>query len=89
MKLSHTEDQTFGLKLGKDYFSGISLQAHHDYSEKISDWTHCSFDSGRPWIVTVDEPLGCEFGARLDNDAQNKSLTLLDPMLLDLMTLKQ
>ena len=62
------EDEVFGGLLGHPSFSGISLQAHHDYGGKIRDWRARSAEAGRPWLVFVDEPLGWEFGARPDAD---------------------
>ena len=73
------EDATYGPKLGVDYWSGISLQAHQDYALKVRSWTGPIFmvggkliHKGRQWMVTVDEPLGWEFGARPDADVANR-----------------
>ena len=80
-----SEEQTYAPKLGDEYFSGISLQAHHNYGEKIIEWTQRSAEAGRPWMINVDEPLGWEFGARPDSEVENRSLeldTVLWPTLL-------
>lgn len=66
------EPATFGPLLGEPSFSGISLQAHNHYARKIIDWTQKSKAAGRGWMVTVDEPLGWEFGARPDAEVQDR-----------------
>ena len=63
-----SEEETYGALLGEPDFSGISLQAHDNYFEKIATWTQKSKVVGRQWMVTVDEPLGWEFGARPDSE---------------------
>lgn len=72
----NAEESTYRSKIGVDFWSGVSLQAHHDYAKKVLEWTKLTFVSKksddrlkvsigkRPWMVTVDEPLGWEFGAR-------------------------
>lgn len=71
--LSHNwpdaEMETYGPKLGVGFWSGISLQAHYDYAARVIEWTQKSKAAGRPWMVTIDEPLGWEFGARPDASA--------------------
>lgn len=61
-----SEEETYGALLGEPDFSGISLQAHNNYLEKIMTWTEKSAQASRQWMVTVDEPLGWEYGARPD-----------------------
>ncbi|WP_189494568.1 hypothetical protein [Algimonas arctica] len=70
--------------LGRPSFSGISLQAHDNYFDKIVEWTEKSAAAGRPWMVSVDEPLGWEFGARPDAEVErrNEILTVLWPAFL-------
>lgn len=63
------EDHAYGPLLGEGAFSGISLQAHHNYFEKAEDWTRRSKAAGRQWMITIDEPLGWEYGARPDSNA--------------------
>lgn len=73
------EKETYGPKIAAQFWSGISLQAHYDYARRIKNWSgpHFKHDGGktfiekRPWMVTVDEPLGWEFGARPDDDVEN------------------
>lgn len=79
-----SEDETYGPLLGRESFSGISLQVHHNYFDKAMEWTQRSEAAGRPWMVSVDEPLGWEFGARPDSqtDRRDELLTVLWPSLL-------
>lgn len=65
------EDKTYGPKLGVEYWSGISSQAHYDYAKRIIEWAAKSKAAGRPWMVTVDEPLGWEYGAHPDADVSD------------------
>lgn len=73
------EEETYRPKVGAEYWSGVSLQAHHDYARKVKLWTRPIFLTAngdkenmtvafgsRDWMVTVDEPLGWEFGAKPD-----------------------
>lgn len=78
------EEALYGPLLGRTSFSGISLQAHDNYFDKIVEWTGKSADAGRPWVVSVDEPLGWEFGARPDAEVERRdeTLTVLWPTLL-------
>lgn len=78
------EEALYGPLLGRASFSGISLQAHDNYFDKIVEWTQKSADAGRPWMVSVDEPLGWEFGARPDAevDRRDEILTVLWPTFL-------
>lgn len=79
-----SEDDTYGALLGRPSFSGISLQAHDNYFDKIVEWTGKSAATGRPWMVSVDEPLGWEFGARPDADVERRDeiLSVLWPTFL-------
>lgn len=74
--LSHNwpdgEAETYGPKLGAAFWSGISSQSHTDYAKRIIEWTAKSKAAGRQWMVTIDEPLGWEFGARPDADAAQR-----------------
>ena len=79
------EDALYAELLGRESFSGISLQAHHDYFDKVAEWTTRSAEAGRPWMVAVDEPLGWEFGARPDADVdgpRTEIVSVLWPTLL-------
>ena len=62
------EEALYSGLLGNESFHGISLQAHHDYAQKITTWFGKSVDAGRQWLIFLDEPLGWEFGARPDAD---------------------
>lgn len=73
-----SEEATYGEKLGVEYFSGISQQAHEDYNKTIVDWLARSKASGRQWMITLDEPLGWEFGARPDSDVDNREREIKD-----------
>lgn len=61
-----SEEENYGPLLGDPDYSGMSLQVHHYYFDKVFEWIQKSEKAGRPWMVTVDEPLGWEFGARPD-----------------------
>lgn len=78
------EEELYGPLLGRPSFSGISLQAHDNYFDKIVEWTTRSDAAGKPWMVSVDEPLGWEFGARPDAqiDRREEILTVLWPTFL-------
>ena len=67
-----SEEETYGDLLGEADFSGMSLQAHHDYYRKVAEWTSRSAKAGRSWMVTIDEPLGWEYGARPDKDVSDR-----------------
>ncbi len=66
--LPGAEEMTYGEKLGVPTFSGISLQAHEHYADIILEWLNRSKAAGRQWMITVDEPMGWEFGARPDEE---------------------
>lgn len=51
---------------GFEHFDGPSLQRHHHYNEVIIEHLEMSREGGRPWLVSMDEPLGWEFGLRPD-----------------------
>lgn len=80
-----SEEETYGSKLGVDAFSGISLQAHDKYSEKIAEWTVRSANAGRPWIISVDEPLGWEYGARPDDQVENREKEINEVLVPSLL----
>jgi hypothetical protein len=75
-----SEDETYGPKKDSKFWSGISLQAHHGYAEKVEKWSRKSYLDGnvlrineRRWMITVDEPLGWEYGAKPDSDVDDHS----------------
>lgn len=53
---------------GYEYFDGPSLQRHHHYNDVIIEHLKMSREGGHPWLVSMDEPLGWEYGLRPDED---------------------
>ncbi len=53
---------------GFEAFEGPALQRHKDYNQIVIDHINMSVAAGRPWLVSMDEPLGWEFGLRPDVD---------------------
>ncbi len=49
-------------------FEGPALQRHNDYNQRIIEHLEMSVAGGRPWLVSMSEPLGWEFGLRPDVD---------------------
>lgn len=79
------EDAIYQPVLGKNNFSGISMQAHEDYAERIIKWRNASAEAGRKWMIAVDEPLGWEFGARPDTQTPDHDMartTVLWPLIM-------
>jgi len=79
------EEALYGPELGNKVYSGLSLQAHEKYVERILLWRKRSAEAGRKWMIALDEPLGWEFGARPDVDApqHNKArTTILWPLIM-------
>lgn len=64
------QDAVFKPLLGDPHFEGPSLQIDGpylderglDYNGEVRRWIEASADRGRPWVVSIDEPLGWEFG---------------------------
>ena len=54
--------------LGKEAFNGPSLQRHEHYNAIVQEWIQKSEQAGHPWIVSMDEPLGWEYGLKPDAD---------------------
>lgn len=52
--------------LGDTNFDGPTLQRHSDYNKFVKHFIDLSKSSGRPWVVSMDEPLGWEFGLKPD-----------------------
>ena len=73
-----SEEDTYGDKLGAEHWSGISLQAHDNYFLTSQRWLAKSKAAGRQWMITVDEPLGWEFGARPDSEVENREREIKD-----------
>lgn len=55
--------------LGHPTFDGMALQGHHSYFDKVVEWKRRGAEAGHPWMVSVDEPQGWEFGAPPDAQA--------------------
>jgi len=53
---------------GFEAFEGPALQRHKDYNQLVIDHLNMSTAAGRPWLVSMDEPLGWEYGLRPDVD---------------------
>ena len=49
-------------------FEGPALQRHNDYNQHIIEHLEMSVAAGRPWLVSMSEPLGWEYGLRPDYD---------------------
>ncbi len=54
--------------VGFSDFDGPVLQRHNNYNEVVASYVEMSRESGHPWLVSMDEPLGWEFGLRPDID---------------------
>ncbi len=53
---------------GFEHFEGPALQRHHHYNQRIIEHLEMSVAAGRPWLVSMSEPLGWEYGLRPDAD---------------------
>ncbi len=53
---------------GHPAFEGPTLQRHLHYNQVVREHLELSRETGRPWLVSMDEPLGWEFGLRPDAD---------------------
>lgn len=64
------QDVVLGPLLGNPNLEGPSLQIDgpylesqgRDYNGEVQRWIDASTARGRPWVVSIDEPLGWEFG---------------------------
>lgn len=70
------KDQRYGPLLGdQSELTGLSLQTHlSDFSTVHADtveWVNRSAQSGKNWVVAVDEPGDAQHALRPDNDAGN------------------
>ena len=63
------EAVTHEAMLGHPSFDGMALQGHHHYFDKVVEWKRRAVEAGHTWMVSVDEPLGWEFGAPPDAQA--------------------
>jgi len=53
---------------GFEDFEGPALQRHQHYNQPIIEHLAMSVAGGRPWLVSMSEPLGWEYGLRPDVD---------------------
>lgn len=53
---------------GFEAFEGPALQRHNNYNQIVIEHIEMSVAAGRPWLVSMDEPLGWEYGLRPDAD---------------------
>lgn len=53
---------------GFEAVEGPALQRHDHYNQRIIEHLEMSVAAGRPWLVSMSEPLGWEFGLRPDDD---------------------
>lgn len=53
---------------GFEDFEGPALQRHDHYNQHIIEHLEMSVAGGRPWLVSMSEPLGWEYGLRPDVD---------------------
>ncbi|MBK1877655.1 DUF5060 domain-containing protein [Pelagicoccus mobilis] len=66
-------------------FEGPTLQRHMHYNQVVIDHLKMSRDAGRPWLVSMDEPLGWEYGLRPDNDDPTRDHPRKDVLWATLM----
>ena len=77
------QDKVFGPLIGHPQFEGPSLQIDGpylkerglDYNGEVRRWIEASADAGRPWVVSIDEPLGWEFGLVPDENAGGQGVS--------------
>ena len=77
------QDAVFGPLLGNPNFDGPSLQIDGpyldtrglDYNGEVRRWIEASAKAGRPWVVSIDEPLGWEFGLVPDDNASGQGVS--------------
>lgn len=53
---------------GFEHFDGPALQRHKNYNTVVQEHLEMSRSGGRPWLVSMSEPLGWEFGLRPNTD---------------------
>lgn len=53
---------------GFEAIEGPALQRHHHYNQRIIEHLEMSVAAGKPWLVSMSEPLGWEYGLRPDSD---------------------
>lgn len=60
--------------LAYQHFDGPSLQRHENYNAVVQKFLELSRAAGRPWLVSMDEPLGWEYGLSPDADDPHHDL---------------
>jgi hypothetical protein len=63
---------------GFEAFEGPALQRHSDYNQRIIEHLEMSVAAGRPWLVSMSEPLGWEYGLRPDADDPTRDIPRKD-----------
>jgi hypothetical protein len=63
---------------GFEAFEGPALQRHKDYNRVVREHLEMSVAAGRPWLVSMSEPLGWQFGLRPDNDDPTRDVPRKD-----------
>ena len=77
------QDPVFKPLLGDPHFEGPSLQIDGvflnnrglDYNGEVRRWIDASQEADRPWVVSIDEPLGWEFGLVPDGNAGREGVS--------------
>jgi len=59
-------------------FEGPSLQRHEDYNQIVIEHLKMSVAANRPWLVSMSEPLGWEFGLRPDDEDPSRAVPRKD-----------
>jgi len=54
--------------VGYEHFDGPSLQRHSEYNKVVKEFVDMSDEGEHPWLVSMDEPLGWEFGLSPDSE---------------------
>ncbi|GAB5559173.1 MAG: hypothetical protein SynsKO_08200 [Synoicihabitans sp.] len=63
---------------GFENFEGPALQRHHHYNQRIIEHLEMSVAAGKPWLVSMSEPLGWEYGLRPDADDPTRDVPRKD-----------
>lgn len=61
----------FPQQLDNPHFSGPSLQRHNDYNTIVREHVEMGYTRQQPWLVSMDEPLGWEFGLQPNAEASH------------------
>lgn len=63
---TNDEDIVYKPLLGFEDFDGLSFQDDNYYNKEVKEWVDASSTAGRKWVISMDEPLGWEFGLKPD-----------------------